>query len=162
MKNVIVKKENGNIVFSFKPIRFRDWLWIYIIIELFFLFVIKNNTHKFETFFIAFTIISIITFLLWGFPIEMYNKRVIKKNAFKILDSIIKKDIELLDNSLIELERKYNIVEKTKDKEKQFVDVLLSDGRQLRYENRFLNQQGKTTVCELDINYSIIDYIANK
>lgn len=158
MRNVIVKdKENGNIVFSFKPILLKDRLWIYIIVELFFGVLIAYSTHKFKTFLIGFIPISIITFFVWGLPIEMYNDRIIKRNALKLLDSIIKKDIESLDSSLIELERKYSILEKTTKNEKQFVDVLLSDGRQLRYENRFLNKQGKTIVCELDINYSTID-----
>lgn len=157
MKVIVKQKENGNIVFSFKPIQYKDRLWILIVIELYFLIQFIYWLQKPEFFWFAFFSSSITAILIWGLTIEKMNKKVIRKNALNLLDDKIKRDIESIDNSLIELERNYKNIENDKmNLEDHFVDVLLSDGRQLRYRIIMNIQFERTRVFEIDVNYTII------
>lgn len=156
-------KDNGNIVFSYSPIKYNETLFKRLIIPEILILMISLAIYSFIPrlsililLIITAIIISITILYRWLVYTENLNKKLEKKIVYESLNDIIIKDISSFGSDVIELGRK--LIVNTGDygevKEK-FVAVILSNGIELKYNIIYINRYDKIYVQEIDAHYKI-------
>lgn len=166
LEKTIQTKENGNIVFSYLPIKLKETFFQrVIIVELCYILIsvlafrfVPQNIEK--IFLIVFIIILVILSIMLLFKWTVYTDRLNGEAEENIINEalkyIVKKDVSSFGEGVIELERELNI--KTGNygelKEKSLI-IVLSNGIQIKYNINFISYFHRFLVQEIDIHYLI-------
>ena len=154
----IERKENGNIIFSYKRTKYKDTSLSFVISLLVLGTFLIWEFVETQTFYSLVIILPLSLFLSykWMRKTEKINETEEQKIIFENLTPIISNAIASLGDTIKELERKYVIEEKDYSIGNRYVLVLLSNGSELRYNIINPKSYDRIQILEIDVNAVII------
>ena len=160
----VEEKPNGNIIFSYRLKKMKQTSWIIIIPLIFLLivFIAFCGNQVLENFLVLFFLMLIYTFIfisIWLSYTSKKNKKVEKEIINKLLEKRIEDDIHKQGGTVRELERKYMCLIGNESflEAKRYLTVLLSNGKELKYNVINAQSYGSTLVLEIEIHPEILD-----
>lgn len=161
-KVTVENKDNGNIVFSYQRVKYRDTNLRIVIPLVFTIGIMFYELMKYGTLYFQILCIPILLYLSyrWMKYTEDKNISIERQLIYEYLDNIIKKDIQSIGRSVYELERKYVIEEKEYSMGARYLLILLSDGAEIKYN--VINPKCYNKIQVLEIERQFQQYESNK
>ncbi len=160
-KNHIItyNKENGNIIFSYRIIKMQDTIMHFIVPLAVFLTLVIIELSYFQSFYSIALIILLLYFLdRWVTITDNKNLSIEEKAVYNCLDVVIPNDIlSKFEEDIKEIERRYIYRRLEDHKEERFVSVLLSNGKELKYNIINPKWYNKNLSLEINVNPEIVD-----